>query len=173
MENQKENLPLIFESADVTALVGVPPVNLNKFIERKLYGLAPSVRAETGRGGRRIFSETDVLGVGLVWWLFESGLRSQTIQCVINEANRKQRQSTANDAATALIEAGAMVLVVESTLTSVARSEDSRAPQRVCFLHEDRPVKFDSKGCLKSVLFVPIGNLFARLRKMISEFRRS
>lgn len=76
---------LTFDSNEVCELVGIGPLLLNKFVERKTYGIQPSVRSGKGRGGRRLFSPDDVLGIGLAWWLFESGLRSGVIQYVLDE----------------------------------------------------------------------------------------
>ena len=74
-----------FDSTEVSELVGIGPVLLNKFVERGMYGIRPSVRRGKGRGGRRLFSPDDVFGIALVWWLFESGLRSNVIQVVLDQ----------------------------------------------------------------------------------------
>ena len=42
-----------FESSEVTDVLGVQPVYLNKLVERKLYGIMPSVRGGKGPGSRR------------------------------------------------------------------------------------------------------------------------
>lgn len=76
---------LTFDSSEVCELVGIGQLLLNKFVERGTYGIRPSVRSGKGRGGRRLFSRDDVLGIALVWWLFESGLRSNVIQVVLDE----------------------------------------------------------------------------------------
>jgi hypothetical protein len=73
-----------YDSSEVCELVGIGPLLLNKFIERKSYGIQPSIRPGKGRGGRRLFSPDDVLGIALVWWLFESGLRSGVIEDVLD-----------------------------------------------------------------------------------------
>jgi hypothetical protein len=75
----------VFETKDVLQLTGIPSVYLNKFIERKSFGLRPSVRTGGGRGSRRLFITPDLYGVSLVWWLFESGLRSKVIDRVIRD----------------------------------------------------------------------------------------
>jgi hypothetical protein len=75
---------LTFDSNEVCELVSIAPLLLNKFVERKTYGIQPSVRSGKGRGGRRLFSPDDVFGIALVWWLFESGLRSNVIQSVLD-----------------------------------------------------------------------------------------
>jgi len=74
-----------FDSGEVSGLVGIGPLLLNKFVERGSYGIRPSVRSGKGRGGRRLFSIDDLYGVALVWWLFESGLRSGVIENILKQ----------------------------------------------------------------------------------------
>src|SRR5215469_5367253 len=74
-----------YDSSEVSKLVGIGPILLNRFVERGMYGIRPSVRSGKGRGGRRLFSPDDVFGIALVWWLFESGLRSNVIQIVLDK----------------------------------------------------------------------------------------
>lgn len=76
---------LTFDSNEVCELVGIGPLLLNKFVERKTYGIQPSVRRGKGRGGRRLFSPDDVSGIAFVWWLFESGLRSGVIENILDQ----------------------------------------------------------------------------------------
>lgn len=78
-------MPAIFDSNEVCDLVGIGPLLLNKFVERRTYGIQPSVRLGKGRGGRRLFSPDDVLGIALVWWLFETGLRSGVIENILDQ----------------------------------------------------------------------------------------
>lgn len=76
---------LTFDSSEVCELVGIGPLLLNKFVERRTYGIQPSVRSGKGRGGRRLFSPDDVFGIAFVWWLFESGLRSGVIENILDQ----------------------------------------------------------------------------------------
>ncbi len=94
---------LTFDSNEVCELVGIGPLLLNKFVERKTYGIEPSVRSGKGRGGRRLFSPDDVFGVALVWWFFESGLRSNVIQSVLDKICQA-KNARAEQAAKRLIE---------------------------------------------------------------------
>lgn len=104
ISGHSQKLPTVFESAEVEWLVGISSIRLNKFLERKRYGLRPSIKAGIGRGRRRLFSLEDVFGVELVWRLFQAGLRSPVIQDVLDKlAGRKH--ATANMAA-AKLEAG-------------------------------------------------------------------
>jgi DNA-binding transcriptional MerR regulator len=100
---------MTFDSSEVCQLIGVGPILLNKFVERKTYGITPSVRAGKGRGGRRLFSAGDVLGVGLVWWLFEAGLRAGVIQETLDQIC-ETKNTSANQAAKKLAEQKTEVL---------------------------------------------------------------
>ena len=51
----------VFESGEISRALGMKLLYLNKFIERGLYGIHPSVRVGKGRGRRRLFSRNDVL----------------------------------------------------------------------------------------------------------------
>ena len=112
MNLESKTFPRLFESAEVTEVVGIQPLYLNKCIERKQYGIQASLRAGKGRGSRRLFSEEDVFGVALVWWLFESGLRKLAIQYVLNQICGGKRKSKASAASRILLERKAEVLVV-------------------------------------------------------------
>jgi hypothetical protein len=68
---------------DVSRLVGITPIYLNALIARKLYGVAASISDRHGEIKLRIFSEDDVFGIALVWMLFESGLRTQSIREIL------------------------------------------------------------------------------------------
>jgi hypothetical protein len=113
--NEVEKLtPEVFDSSEVSGLVGIGSALLNKFVENGSYGIRPSIKSGQGRGGRRLFSSDDVLGIALVWWLFESGLRSGTIQIVLNSiCGTKSGQ--ANDAAKKLTTLKTYVLEIHRT----------------------------------------------------------
>jgi hypothetical protein len=157
----------VFETSELTNLVGVQPIHLNKFIERGQYGITASVRTGRGRGRRRIFNEEDVFGVALVWWLFETGLRSGTIQYVINQICGGHLNSRANDAAQILLERQTQVLLVKREPRS-AKDLDAEYPkQRVYFFDESRASQSVRELAASSVLVVPVGNLFSNLKKAI------
>src|SRR5438045_5990790 len=84
---------------DIARLVGIQPSLLNKFIQRGKYGIEASVQPGKGQGKQRFFGEADLYGIALVYWLFESGLRSETIQYVLNQVCGGRRGSKASDAA--------------------------------------------------------------------------
>lgn len=102
---------LTYDSSEVCELVGIGPLLLNKFVERKTYGIQPSVRSGKGRGGRRLFSPDDVLGIALVWWLFEAGLRSGVIQYVLDQIC-KPTKGAASEAAKKLVKRNIQTLVI-------------------------------------------------------------
>src|SRR2546421_8820990 len=83
MRVREENiaeLPFIFESKDVIRLLGIPSVLLNKFVEKEVCGIKPSIRTGVGKGSRRLFSSSDLYAIALVWWLFKAGFRSQILK---------------------------------------------------------------------------------------------
>jgi len=113
---------LTFDSSEVCELVGIGPLLLNKFVERKTYGIQPSVRSGKGRGGRRLFSPDDVFGIALVWWLFESGLRSSVIESILGQICGLAK-GNASAAAKTLIQRKIQVVRV--------RTEPRRTPKKV------------------------------------------
>ena len=111
-----------FGSTDVAELVGIQPTLVNKFIEREQYGVAASVQSGGRRKEKRIFSEQDVYGIALVHWLFESGLRSDAIQFVLNQICGGRLRSSANDAASKVLhDASAMLVVTREPRTGYAK----------------------------------------------------
>jgi hypothetical protein len=100
------------ETADITErLVGIPLIYLNNFLQRRSYSLAPSVEAGKVRAKRRLFSEADVYGIALVWMLFESGLRTQTIRRILNNL-AETKKANANRTAEKLRESQAENIVI-------------------------------------------------------------
>jgi hypothetical protein len=72
-----------FTSSHVAEIVGITPIYLNALVHRKLYGIAASISDRHREIKVRIFSEEDVFGIALVWMLFESGLRAESIRSVL------------------------------------------------------------------------------------------
>jgi hypothetical protein len=152
----------IFGVTDVAVLVGIQPIQLNKFIERKKYGI---VQPGKGRGQERRFSEEDIFGIALVWWLFESGLRSDTIQFVLNQICGGRLNSKANDAAILLLKGGVERLAV----TREPRLAAAKHPQQRTYLHKvAQATQLARETSKESVLIIPVGNLFARLQEAIA-----
>src|SRR5215471_16454936 len=75
----------VFESRDVIKLTRIPATYLNKFIEHNR--IRASIRQGGGRGSRRLFTKDDVLGIALIWALFQTGLRSKVISELLKRAS--------------------------------------------------------------------------------------
>lgn len=157
----------IFESADVVKLVGISPSYLNKFVERGLYGITPSERAEVGRGKRRWFNSEDVLGIALVWWLFEAGLRSEVIRRVLREFF-EQKEADANRAAKALSEDGPDFLVVRRVPRSGEGKRLRYPKQTVEAVNKSELIAMIEKGETEALQVVPVGKLIRNLEERIA-----
>jgi|HubBroStandDraft_4_1064222.scaffolds.fasta_scaffold11348_3 hypothetical protein len=161
-----------FESSDVVEVVGIRPIYLNKFVERRLYGIEPSFRSGEGRGSRRWFSLDDVLGIALVWWLFESGLRTEVIKRVLREVSKSSKDD-ANLTAKSLMKSGAECLVITRDLRQ-AGNKQQRTPQvaqGADFL--DAQEQLSEIGD-ESIYVLPVRSLFAdllaRLKNQVKTF---
>lgn len=162
----REKIQDIFETGELTKLVGVKPIYLNKFIERGVYGIKPSIRPGKKRERRRLFSRHDVFGVALVWWLFESGLRSGAIRFVLNQIC-KVRNAPANQAARKLLDRKAELLAIKREPRSVEEQEAEYPEQRVEVVDHSRVPALLSARPTGSILLIPVGNLFATLMEKI------
>jgi hypothetical protein len=161
--NEKE-LPIVFESTDLTNLVGIQPLYLNKLFEREQFGITASVRTGKGRGSRRLFAAEDVFGIALVWWLFESGLRSLTIQYVLNQICGGPLHSRANDAARILLERENKMLVIERIPRTQKDLKRAYPVQLVHLYDEFRTSELVGELTAVSVLVIPVGNLYSNLK---------
>jgi hypothetical protein len=169
--------PSVFETRDVLQLTGIPLPYLNKFIERGIFGIGPSIRTGHGRGSRRLFGTNDVLGIALAWWLFRSGLRSRIISQTLRDLlprgdSHASRLDAANNAAGVLLnkqirDQQIQTLVITRQLnTSKKRNESSE--QTVALQSISRiPATPDSS----SVHSIPVGNLLEQLMAKIQSFR--
>jgi hypothetical protein len=173
MRTENPNFPSVFESTDVTNLVGIHPSYLNKFIEREQYRIEASVRAGRGRGRPRLFNEQDVFGVALVWWLFESGLRSLTIQYVLNQICGGRLDAKADDAARILLERETKMLVIKREPRTVKEVDAEYPVQRVFLADENRASQLAREAITSSILILPVGNLFSNLMKKMLEMNSS
>jgi hypothetical protein len=154
----------VFESGEISRALGMKLLYLNKFIERGLYGISPSVRVGKGRGRRRLFSRDDVLGIALVWWLFQCGLRARVIEIVLEKLSNRP-DADANIAARKVEESGADI----SLLITREPGIGGRISKQIAVaLVEDS----DKAKILKSfdstmAIVIPIGNLFFSLQSEI------
>src|SRR5260370_5432897 len=158
---------LTFDSNEVCELVGIGPLLLNKFVERKTYGIQPSVRRGKGRGGRRLFSPDDVFGIALVWWLFESGLRSNVIQTALDEICRGER-GVADQAAKKLIQKKIQVVRIQ---THPRRENPNlKMPRQLIFLIAEKKSNVVKPACI--VPEIPGGLLYSivldKMKKLTS-----
>lgn len=158
----KEN-PILFESAEVSKVVGMSPIQLNRLVEREQYGIGPSIRSGKGRGSRRLFSEADLYGVALVWWLFEAGLRSQTIQYVLNQICRR-RDASANDAAARILQRGGNTMLIIRREPRKDSVKEDHPKQEVVLDDWTAANHFVESTVTASVLFIPVADRFEKLK---------
>ena len=156
----------IFESGELTNLVGIKPFYLNKFMERSLYGIRPSVRQGKVRQRRSLFNREDVFGVALVWWLFESGLRPLAIQFVLSQIDRS-RAAKANSAASKLLTQKAQFLVISREPRSTDNHEAKHPKQGVQVADRSQVVRMITAESAASMLVIPVGKLYSALTKRI------
>lgn len=149
---------LTFDSSEVCELVGIGPILLNKFVERRSYGIRPSVRSGKGRGGRRVFSPDDVFGIALVWWMFASGLRSNVIQSVLDEICGTKNGGAAQ-AAKRLIERKVEIVRVQTQ--PKRRDRGLTLPRHLVFLiAQEKP---NVVRPMAIALEIPVGHLYSIL----------
>jgi hypothetical protein len=77
-------MPDFFQTVEIARFVEMPEKRLTKFVESPGYGISPSIRAKAGKGSPRLYSRIDLLKIGLTWWLFQAGFRSQVIARVLD-----------------------------------------------------------------------------------------
>src|SRR5438270_784839 len=98
------HITIDIDTADICErLVGITPVHLQNFLQRGSFGLRSSVSPGKVRSQRRLFSPEDVYGIALVWELFESGLRTEPIEQILNHI-AGTKKTDANKAASKLLE---------------------------------------------------------------------
>jgi hypothetical protein len=149
---------------DVARLVGIQPTLLNKFIERQQYGIAPSIRSGEGRGKERLFGEEDIYGIALAYWLFESGLRSESIQFVLNQIVRGSVDAKARNAAYYARKAEVLVVIRQP------RHGYAEHPVQKTHLYDlARALQLVRETPSSSVLLLPVRSLFANLEKKLGE----
>lgn len=150
-----------FETMEVSSLLGIPPILLNKFVERGTYGIVPSVRSGKGRGSRRRFSQDDLFGIALVWWLFESGLRTKAIQYVLNQICGGHLHSSASEAARILAEQKTELLIIKR---EPRKKVGAKYPKQRVLLTEAGQITDQIKALNTGILLVlPVGSLRSRL----------
>ena len=149
----------IFQTSDVLRLVGIRLIYLNKFVERKLYGIKPYVRSGRGRGSRRIFSSGDVRAIALVWWLFESGLRAKVIQDILKQLSGSNAPSS-YEATNSILNSGCDLLVVTRLPRSATRKSRTQKAALVNFAGRANSVRVVRGAC---TVVIPVHDLFSQL----------
>lgn len=161
-----------FESSQVSGLVGAKPFYLNKFVERRLYRIKPSVRAKPKRGRPRLFSTDDVFAIGLVWWLFEAGLRTKAIEYVLNQICGR-KGATAYEAARKLLDGKARILLIRREPRTAKTLTAKRPSQSVEVTNESDVALLLGRFPTSSFLLMPIGESFAALKQGMNDLQRA
>jgi DNA-binding transcriptional MerR regulator len=125
------------------------------------------VASKNQRYSRRRFSQDDLLGIALVLWLFEAGLRTQAIQHVLNQICGGRRGSRASDAARILIERKAELLTIKRSPRKEIGAEYPK--QRVVLTGAARLNEEINRLSRESLLVIPLGNLYSRLKANMNE----
>jgi hypothetical protein len=152
---------MAFGIMDIARFVGIQPTLLNKFMQRSKYGIEASVREGKGQGKERLFSDKDVYGIALVYWLFESGLRSESIQYVLNQICGGKLSSSAADAASIVLRRANDILVISREPRSGFEKHPAQKTRWVDKAEAARIVQENAKA---SILLIPVGSWFANLR---------
>lgn len=79
MKHSSDELPQLFRTADVAALLGIEEWRVRNFSEGKAYGLPPSFRVGKGQGSRRLYIEKDILKLSVAHDLVESGFTAKAV----------------------------------------------------------------------------------------------
>ena len=156
---------IAIETSDITdRLVGITPAYLQTFLQRKLYGIEPSVQAGKVRDKRRLFSEADVFGIALAWMLFESGLRTEPIRRIMNVLAGTTK-ANARITAEKLLKSGAEYIVV---LREPRKPKGRKEPEPKIYAVKKADVSdLVSAHPAANVLVVPIGAKFADIKKLL------
>lgn len=157
-----------FSSADVSRLVGITPVYLNALVARGLYGVAASISERHGEMKLRIFGEEDVLGIALVWMLFEAGLRPQAIREILFQLVETEEPNAS--AAAEFIgqsEISHLIVLREWTKSKKSRNQWLKVESTSEENLNELLVESVSKYPRASVLVAPVGKVFDDLADKI------
>jgi hypothetical protein len=159
---------IILGTSEVAEIVGVSVPLLSKYAQRGRYGITASMRpGRTGRGKERLFGVEDVYGIALVHLLFESGLRSEVIQWVVNQICFKKLGSKANDAARRIMEEDKdLIVVLRQPRTGANRPEsgDAKLPEQETELYSVKDVAKIAIPQTGSILIIRVGEILKELR---------
>jgi hypothetical protein len=160
-----------FDSSDVAKIVGITPIYLNALVHRKLYGIVPSISDRHGEMKIRIFGAEDLFGIGLVWTLFESGLRTNAIREVLVQLAGTD-EPDANVAAEYLTESGyPAYLVIVRELTTQAKKRKLKVSVEATL--SDTVLNAVAEGVDRhptaNILIVPVGARFAEIAERMQQ----
>jgi hypothetical protein len=147
-------------------LVGITPVYLQNFLQRGSYGVRSSVSPGKVRSQRRLFSVEDVYGIALVWELFESGLRGDTIARILKDV-AGTKKADANRAAVRLLENKSAYLLISRTARRPSKSIPKMPIQSVEALTEEEFARVLQKWPRQSGQVIAVGEKFADVRKRL------
>jgi hypothetical protein len=154
---------LTFRSSDVTdLLVGITPIYLNTFLQRKLYGLKAEVRESKGGDKERVFSEADVFGIGLAWMLFESGLRTEAIRRILKTLADTKKADAVLAAKSVLKRNAEYILVVREPRKPRGKTE---VDPKISIVAKTELGPAIANNPTANLLMVPVGQRFEDIRK--------
>ena len=179
--NKNLDPPIFLESREVSDVVGIPSTYLNKLIERGKYGIEPSIRSGRGRGSRRLFSEADVYGLALVWWLFEAGLRAEAIQDALEKMLAPKGMTVrAIDAAAVLKnfeppkgETDLDMIVIRREPRAVSNKRRVVMEQEAFLANWSDATGIVEEKTVASVLFIPFTERFKQVREAMKKLSLS
>jgi len=155
------------DAADICErLVGITPVYLQNFLQRGSYGLRSSVSPGKARSQRRLFSVEDVYGIALVWELFESGLRGDTIARILNDV-AGTKKADANRIAVKLREGEIAFLLIYRSARRPSKNITKMPVQRVEQVTEEEFARVLQRWPGQSGQVIAVGEKFADVRKRL------
>ena len=162
MSNIKNDRQTI-TTADVTdLLVGITPVYLNTFLHRELYGLKAEVRATKGGDKQRVFGEADVFAIALVWMLFESGLRTDSIRRILRTLAGTKKPDAVLAAAALLKSKAEYILVVREPRRPKGKTDVDPQISTVAKTELGTAI---ANNPTANLLMIPVGQKFEDIRK--------
>jgi hypothetical protein len=145
-------------------LVGIRPIYLQNFISRGLHGLRASVVKPSVV--RRLFTRADVFGIALVWLLFESGLRRDAINKILNDI-ASTKKPIANLAARKLLESQAEYVVIVGQPRGPTKTHAKNPVQETKIVGRSELRKMRSGNPAGVELVIPVGPKFRDIEKRL------
>jgi hypothetical protein len=153
------------DAADISErLVGITPIHLQNFISRGLHGLRASVVKPSIV--RRLFTRADVFGIALVWLLFESGLRRDAIDRILNDIARTKKPN-ANLAAKKLLALQAEYVVIVRQPRGPTKTPAKNPVQETKIVSHSEWRKIRGQNPAGVELVIPVGDKFRDIEKRL------